>query len=378
MMRFDKTTAKGLKGIAILLMVFHHCFRTTSLYEAYTLSFFPFPEMAVVNLAAMSKICVSIFAFISGYGLFLSYQNQVEKANTTPSRWVLLRYVKTFSGYWFAYFFVVVIYGITGGRLSRVYFSDGFWIGCANVCVEFLGLSKLFGTPTLKGTWWYMSAAFVFILLMPMLYRWIMTKPWVVWTLSLVLLQAFFSHLKGGTYPGANSVYGFLPMYLLGGVSARTDLFSRWGRILLPKEGGEKGGSGRRWLKLGGMLGLLWICYGLYVHLPIETFWILHYCLIPMLVILFCVEYVLRFLALRRVFAFLGAHSMNIFLLHNFFRTGRVGKFLYSQHHFSVILIGLFLLSLGISLVLELLKRKCRYQRAVEWVCGKVMYTSFT
>ncbi len=90
-----KEDAAALKGVAILMMMLHHCFRETSLYEGFTISFVPFAEAAVVRFSLFLKICVSLFAFISGYGLFLNYR----KNTVSATRWVAGRYVSTFSGY---------------------------------------------------------------------------------------------------------------------------------------------------------------------------------------------------------------------------------------------------------------------------------------
>ena len=66
---FMKEDAAALKGIAILMMMLHHCFRDASLYDGYVISFAPFPEQTVVRFALFCKICVSLFAFVSGYAI---------------------------------------------------------------------------------------------------------------------------------------------------------------------------------------------------------------------------------------------------------------------------------------------------------------------
>ena len=61
---FDKEASLALKGIAIMMMMLHHNFRAHSLFDKYTISFYPFNEQQVVNLAASCKICVSLFASV--------------------------------------------------------------------------------------------------------------------------------------------------------------------------------------------------------------------------------------------------------------------------------------------------------------------------
>ena len=124
---FDREASMALKGIAILMMVYHHCFRVANLYEGQAVSFFPFGEQQVVNAAFARKICVSIFAFISGYGLFLSYQNYAGKG--TATRWCTKRYAKTFSGYWLVWVLSAVILQIVDGRTGRILLRDGGYRG---------------------------------------------------------------------------------------------------------------------------------------------------------------------------------------------------------------------------------------------------------
>lgn len=98
-----KQDSAALKGIAILLMIFHHCFLDPSRFAGHIVSFAPFSQSAIVSLSYFSKICVGIFAFISGYGLYLSAVKQPRSAKAV-SGWTVSRLIKTMSGYWLLYF----------------------------------------------------------------------------------------------------------------------------------------------------------------------------------------------------------------------------------------------------------------------------------
>lgn len=56
-MKFTKANSVEMYGIAILLMVFHHLFKSY------------IGPSAIQTIAYFGKICVAIFAFISGYAL---------------------------------------------------------------------------------------------------------------------------------------------------------------------------------------------------------------------------------------------------------------------------------------------------------------------
>lgn len=94
---FDRDASQALKGIAICLMLLHHCFRQVKVFKEYAISCYPFSQELVVKVADMGKICVSLYAFISGYGLYLNYKKNRNKV--TDTKWFLVRYIKTFSGY---------------------------------------------------------------------------------------------------------------------------------------------------------------------------------------------------------------------------------------------------------------------------------------
>ena len=274
---FRKDESAALKGIAIILMLFHHCFRAAELYEGYAISFFPFPEGIVVNLAWMSKICVSLFAFISGYGLFLSYR----KNSASAGAWALSRYVKSFAGFWFIYVLLAVFTNLFGHRFSAMYFTKGAWQGIVAVILDFLGLAKLFGTGSLITTWWYLSVLVVFIMIMPLLFRPLEEKSWLIPLASVLLLRVLLVNTEKGAFTGENSVYTYIPVFLTGAVFAKEEVFDKWSRIGKTKA--------RKALKGVAELLLLILLYRFYMKLPIRPFWEFHFWAVPIVFIFFCV-----------------------------------------------------------------------------------------
>lgn len=107
--KFDREASQRLKGVAIIMMVFHHCFLADKVFAGYDVSFWPFQQYQVVNIAAMMKLVVPIYAFVSGVGLWTSYHKSAGDA--APGRWTLLRYIKTFSGF-------LVCMGAVGGNYA--------------------------------------------------------------------------------------------------------------------------------------------------------------------------------------------------------------------------------------------------------------------
>lgn len=69
----EKEDSMALKGIAVLMLVFHHCYRTAAKFEQYDVVFCGLSASQVITVAEICKICVAIFAFVSGYGLMYGY-----------------------------------------------------------------------------------------------------------------------------------------------------------------------------------------------------------------------------------------------------------------------------------------------------------------
>ncbi len=347
---FGPESSLMLKGIAIVMMIAHHCFRSPSLYKGYNVIFAPFAEQQVIKAASVCKICVSLFAFISGYGLFLSHK----KHRGTATSWAIQRYVKTFSGFWFIWVLSAVICQLINGRTVKVLFKEGFGRGIMHSLIDCIGLAKLFDTPTLNGTWWYMSAAAFFILLLPILFHF-RNDLGLCFALWVFLLRIIFGHNGKDVFPGNNSIYPFVGIFILGCVFAQYDLFDKWIRLTQAKPVVKA-------IKLIAELCLLFLCFRLYSMLPLNLLCEFHFALFPLLFILFCVEFILPIPFLKRPLSFLGRHSMNVFLTHTFFRVYYLKDFTYSRGHFIMIILVLLGISLLLSVILEWIKKLLRYE----------------
>ena len=220
--RFDKYTSQAMKGIAIVMMLFHHQYLSRKRFEGFTVSFAPFADDTMIYMCSVFKICVPIYAFISGYGLYLSYR----KKRSAPVRWTAGRLVKTMSGFWIIWILSAAIFQGMFGYVSKVYFSGGSRIeGLAAMGLDFLGLHSLFGTVTMNGTWWYMSAAVIFVILVPLVMK---NEDCLPMILALVVAVPHMLSLK---IMGETNVYSFIPVFLMGMCVAKYDLLERWLRV---------------------------------------------------------------------------------------------------------------------------------------------------
>lgn len=342
---FDKNKSLELKGIAIILMLFHHCFRLTKIYDGCAVSFYPFSETSVVNAAYVSKICVSFFAFISGYGLFLNY----ERKNESAQKWVLRRYVKTFSGYWLIWVISAIICQIIDGRTQKVFFSGGLSKGTVYCILNIIGIDNLFGTPTLNDVWWYMGAASVFIILIPVIYQ-CKDNLWLLLALLIVIPRMLLRNNGTIMTSSGTSAFSFFVPLVLGCIFARYSLFERINRI-----------SKRTMLYM--LLVEIWgiiFFYKIYLYMDRSKYWEIHYGIFPMICIIFIVEHVLQIKYFYKPLVTLGKHSMNIYLIHSFIQL-YLKKMIFSNRHFLIITFTMIVLSLAASIIIEWFKQLFRY-----------------
>ena len=350
-----KEDSAALKGLAILMMVFHHCYRTADRITKYQIDLCGLTTEQVVSIAECFKICVAIFAFISGYGLMYSYSAGKRKQPDQPvSAWISSHILSTMSGFWFisaiSYIVCYVLKLENFSRFGETLSEKGF-----TVAMDILGISKLMGTESLNKAWWYMSAAFVFIILLPLLDSMI-GKFGGIFCIAFIFI---FPRITKIGFTGGSRPYSFLMIFAVGMLCCRYDFFQKFHEFKWKK------------LKFTGTVFLLCMGFFLYHKIDIKIFWEFRYVVVPFLVILFCVEYLFRIVPLSVFFQYLGRHSMNIWLVHTFVRDWLV-KYVFAFKKFWLIPLVILAISLVISYCLDFLKKITGYEKLIKLIRSKL------
>lgn len=356
-----KNDSLAIKGIAILMMLFHHLYLNADRFKGYDISFAPFSQGLVVNIAFFFKICVSIFAFITGYGLLKSI-SRVKLNRREVALWNTTRLIKTMSGFWIIYIISFIVTMIINRLPVTAYFKDSAFNGIIYIIIDFLGLANFFNTPTLNATWWYMSAAIVFILLVPAVYA--LSKK--IGYLPIVVAIAALPRLLNIGYPGGVNIYTFIFPVIFGMIFADYNVFEK----ISEKSPKNKALSYILHFAVFGLISVL----GFYTSIKYDrtVAWELNYGVIPVAVICFSRYCITRIPVLKNVLEFLGKHSMTIFLTHTFIRQTYLNKFIYSKGHFVVIYLLLLALSLALALVLDYLIKICKYDDLINRFVKKI------
>lgn len=142
-MDITKNSSIELKGIAVLLLLFHHFFYNIDIN-------------IIKKLINYSKLTVGIFIFLSGYGLCASYSNFKE----SYIKFFIKNLKKLYKTFIFIFIFSVLIGSITNLRtLATVYNND-----LKDIALDLFGLLYLFKGKSFNITWWYMSLIIILYL----------------------------------------------------------------------------------------------------------------------------------------------------------------------------------------------------------------------
>lgn len=364
-MKFTKEHTMQMKGIAIIILLFHHCFlnaqrwatvpyeklATTKGWGYYPISFAPFSSHTIQYLASFSKICVAMFVFMTGYGMWVSYESQKKK--TTMSNYIKKRMVTLMTGF-LIIFVVTEILAIPTGRFIEVY--GHYFRSVVYMIIDALGLAKLLGTPLFCLTWWYMSLAIVLIMIFPFVHSIMEKYQWVVVVASIIVPRAC-------GFGQSTDLFRYLLAYTLGMYFAQHDLLAR-----IKEKFMEQNVAGKLLFLIVSLIGLAVIIkcrQNAWIGWKYLDFWD---GFAAMYVIVISYIYILNGKWIVKGLGFLGKHSMNIFLIHSFYRDVFFHEFTYSFYYAWLDYIVLMAISLVTSIVLEWFKKLIRYEKFIDWV----------
>lgn len=309
-----------LKGVAILLLLAHHLFYKGVGYDDIHLygNHYLFKEIGI-----MSKLCVDIFVFLSGYGLTVSAENSL----TNKKKYYLHRYVKLMANYWFIWLIFVPISVFVFNRTFEDAYGDYILI---KFVLDFFGIISTFGTLGYNATWWFYSLVIVLYLLFPFIYRMAKEKPVLLLALSLIL---YFIPI--------NAIIGFrwhTIAFVMGVISC---LYIK-----------NKPYFGR----LGGGIFIVLLIERIFTKEPI-----LHDSILVLVMVIVYKNIQLK-KPLYNALIFLGKHSMNIFLFHTFIFYYWFRDEIYASHNPLIIFLLLLSTCIIISIILEYIKRAIHFE----------------
>lgn len=202
-MELSKNDTQSIKGIAILLMLWHHLFLTSPEYGAFASSF-----------AIVSKICVALFLLVSGYGLTKQY-DLIEKRNLLNTVVFLIRrFVSFYLQYWFCFLLVVVVGNVFGFSFADAYPASRNTLKC--LFWDFWGQM---GYDSYLKPWWFNKMIIQLYILFPVLYV-ILRNCYFAFSglFAIIIVQLYATTIPGNVF---FLVEGGLPAFYLGMLLSR-------------------------------------------------------------------------------------------------------------------------------------------------------------
>ena len=373
-----------LQGLAAAMMLYHHLFiRPDMLFVEYSTLL---GETREIRLALFCKLCVAIYAFVSGYGMCSVFLRAASEGKGEMRFFTLLRQdytlvlqklLRFFSIYWFC----VLLYFI----------CENLFLGKEKPLSELLP-NLLALSDSFNGSWWYALEYVKILLFLPLLHLLFvfekdheerLKKKWFF--LALFGLLALFLVLALNLFPSWEYhfrlfVNRLMPSYLLcaagGFLIARFSLIPSLGKLcisLLPRvQGPVQEETFRRsrdqgpvqealpcrsrrlsaLLSLGGLL-LMFLPFLIRYLITVDAMQTsLDFLLTPV----FCLGFLL-FLGDQKIpaqiFFFIGKHSVYIWLLHLMFLDGFFRNLVMASHT----AVGIYLTLLFLSLLCAILLR---------------------
>lgn len=299
---FSKESTLNVKGIAILLLMFHHLFLNESRVMAYGTDFSFVSYDIIHTMAVLARVCVWIFVFLSAYGLSVQFQ---KRGSQTVTQYVAKRWFLLMKSFWPMYVVGALIY-VVFGKQSIVAGYEGNML---YMLFDFFGWADFFRTPMLASVWWYMCMAQVIVIFVPLIYYACEKLGGSIVPIVFVLLQ----YIQGGIQSTTGGSYArYLMAVVLGCLLVKYDVLNK----LL-----SRSISGARKVT-EGVLIILFIIFLLYSGRMLSGVdkWNLRgviYAFAAASISYFVAMY-LDYKVFNTVFGFLGKYSGNIFMSHTF------------------------------------------------------------
>lgn len=361
---FGSQESLGVKGIAIIMLICHHCFLGSARYKGQAVTFI-IPENIWNYVALFFKICVCIFAFISAYGITWKIksschfdsaeQTQKDFRNILLSR--LIRLLTSF----ILVFLLVDVFALfyDPGRFAEIY-GTSFPVCIAYFILDMLGLAQLLHTPTFLETYWYYSLAIVIILLVPCFYL-LIRKIGTVPFLGLIAVINF-------TFSIPNHNFWRYLLCIAVGVSCAYNntivKIMNWNII--------KSEKCNHLIKFLLEFLLLFVLMVLRQGPLMDTLYPFWDAVIPVVFTSFCCEFIVVIPGLRQILIFLGIYSANIFIIHNYIRKVWFYDFTYSFKYPLLIVTVLLLISLTLSICIEQIKKLIHFKTFTNLLIEKI------
>lgn len=314
---FSRTDTKAIKGVAVVLMLFHHI---AGFPERFPLDFLGFQSLwgaffengYLQNFASSAKICVSLFFFLGGYGHFI--RRKSSKLSVTSEIFRL------YCAYWkvFIIFVPIGILFFANGEAELNSFCIRYLFGSRKPMITAVISDFIGWTSNLNGEWWFFRS-YIFVLILGYLFCELTDKNnsfwkdiFAVFVLDILITSIFPSIAKTEAFSSLERNVYYQAFFMINGYSTAYFagiVFAKYNGIvwIMKKMQAIPRPAAASVLALG-------VLYWVRTYIIVNADIICCVFMIPMLAIFFS-----RCKIIKYIFEFLGKHSTNIWLIHSFY-----------------------------------------------------------
>ena len=180
---FTKEDTNKIKGIAVLMLIFHHLYLVDYDISYLAERSFSFSVIDLPITAVCFRICVYIFCFLSAYGTSAGFKDR-----KCDLKYYVYRSWRLLSPYWFTLIVLNLVYMVV--YRSFFYSNPLFLLFDMIPILDILGLPYSMFCPVL----WYMNFTFIMIVALPLIYK--LTEK--IGGLAIVVTFLVFRFLPAG------------------------------------------------------------------------------------------------------------------------------------------------------------------------------------
>ena len=360
MENFNKKDTSIVKGIAILMLIGYHCFSSVKRLCGYPVDFGIIPQNIAIYIFESMNICVGMFAFLSVFGITKIFGN-VENRKKNTREFILKRLIKLLASFAIPYIICVSITLLFTDYNPYGKGMDFFF----NMICDMLGLGGILGTPLMVGTWWYMSLAILIILLTPLtirIYEEYGLYIFIPYLIPILFNPNFYSDSS------LSNMTRWLLIIPIGVVFAKENIFEKLKNKKI---------SRNTYLNKIIKFIILTIVLVLFIKFRTTT-WTQKYIfyiissVLPVYFIYYLYEFLVDIPIFSSIMDFIGKNSANIFYVHTFIRYIWFKDFTYSLINPILILGFVFITSLIISILIEIIKKIFKYDKGMNFIIKKL------
>ena len=198
----------------MVLLVIHHSF------PAIPKEYLHEQALLITQLVSAAKLCVGIFAVLSGYGMYMSYQKHLQKEDSflSNSIYMLKHILYIYEIFWLTAIPAIIVVAATRKSMPEIYGYPTI----VHLVLNLAGVSWFTGTPVFVNSWWYISAVLLYYCMFPFVFYMVRSFKKGNYVVMALLIAA------EAALPGLSSIPVYGIFFVFGMILAERDILNRF------------------------------------------------------------------------------------------------------------------------------------------------------